>query len=64
MVRAIETGHYGKVLFCGSVFYAHRTPGRVKDLGRPVGYDNSDVYRKLLGFDTTKLNELYEKGLI
>jgi hypothetical protein len=29
-----------------------------------VGYDNSDVYRKLLGYDTAKLNELYEKGLI
>jgi hypothetical protein len=46
------------------VFYGHRTPGRVKDLGRPVGYDNSDVYRKLLGFDTDKLNELFAKGLI
>jgi crotonobetainyl-CoA:carnitine CoA-transferase CaiB-like acyl-CoA transferase len=64
MVRAIETAHYGKVLFCGSLFYGHRTPGRVKDLGRPVGYDNSDVYRKFCNFDTAKLNELYGKGLI
>jgi crotonobetainyl-CoA:carnitine CoA-transferase CaiB-like acyl-CoA transferase len=64
MVRSIDTAHYGKVLFCGSVFYGHRTPGRVKDLGRPIGFDNVDVYYKLLGFDTSKLNELYEKGLI
>jgi crotonobetainyl-CoA:carnitine CoA-transferase CaiB-like acyl-CoA transferase len=64
MVRAIDTSHYGKVLFCGSLFYGHRTPGRVKDLGRPVGYDNSDVYRKFCNFDTAKLNELYGKGLI
>jgi len=40
----------------GAVSVAHCStatgPGRVKDLGRPVGYDNSDVYRKFCNFDT------------
>lgn len=63
-VYTMETMHYGKVLFADTLFKGHKTPGRVKNIGRPVGYDNGDIYQKLMGFGPGKLNELFDKGVI
>jgi len=41
-----------------------RTPHRVKQLGRPLGYDSYEVYMKLAGMGQTEVNELKEKGVI
>jgi crotonobetainyl-CoA:carnitine CoA-transferase CaiB-like acyl-CoA transferase len=40
------------------------TPGRVAHLGPPLGADNAEVYRNLLGFDDGRLKELREQGVI
>jgi crotonobetainyl-CoA:carnitine CoA-transferase CaiB-like acyl-CoA transferase len=64
-VIEVDTSYYGKQLVCNSIFMAgHRSPGRVKDIGRPRGFDNDDIYRRLLGLQTSQLNELAESGVI
>jgi crotonobetainyl-CoA:carnitine CoA-transferase CaiB-like acyl-CoA transferase len=40
------------------------TPGAVTRLGPPLGADNAEVYRQLLGFDDGRLRELREEGVI
>ena len=40
------------------------TPGRVTHLGPPLGADNAEVYRRLLGLDDDRLQELHEEGVI
>ena len=40
------------------------TPGKVTHLGPPLGADNAEVYRQLLGFGDTRLKELREQGVI
>jgi crotonobetainyl-CoA:carnitine CoA-transferase CaiB-like acyl-CoA transferase len=64
-VCTIDTDHYGTLLFSVSPNnYQMRTPHRVKQLGRPLGYDNYEVYMKLCGIGQTEVNELKEKGVI
>ena len=45
-------------------FVQEKTPGRLKWLGRPVGYDNEDVYRRLLGFTREDFERLKKAGVI
>jgi hypothetical protein len=40
------------------------TPGRIKWIGRTVGQDNEDVYRRLAGLDREKLTALRKGGVI
>ncbi len=40
------------------------TPGQVTHLGPPLGADNAEVYRQLLGFDDARLQELHKDGVI
>jgi crotonobetainyl-CoA:carnitine CoA-transferase CaiB-like acyl-CoA transferase len=40
------------------------TPGKVTHLGPPLGADNAEVYRQLLGFDDARLQELHKDGVI
>ena len=49
-VAEYESPHYGKILYGTTPFIQYKTPGRLKWMGRPTGYDNEDVYRRLLGF--------------
>jgi crotonobetainyl-CoA:carnitine CoA-transferase CaiB-like acyl-CoA transferase len=64
-VCTIDTDHYGTLLFSVPPNnYQMRTPHRVKQLGRPLGYDNYEVYMKLCGIGQTEVNELKEKGVI
>jgi len=64
-VNVKETQFYGTVMYSEScAAYQYRTPARVKDLGRPLGYDNGEIYKKYLGFGGLKLRELKAKGVI
>jgi len=63
-VREIDDPLYGEVVYAGSAFKGQKTPGRVKWLGRPVGYDNEDVYRRLLGFTRDDLRRLASQEVI
>ncbi len=40
------------------------TPGRIKWVGRPVGFDNEHVFVRLLGMSVDEIRSLEEKGVI
>ena len=64
-VNTIEDEQYGTILYAESTTaYQYRTPARVKWLGRPLGHDNGEIYKRYLGFGPSKLRELKEKGVI
>lgn len=63
-VRKLDDNLYGEVVYAGSAFKGQKTPGRVKWLGRPAGYDNEDTYRRLLGFTKDDLRRLASQGVI
>ena len=56
--------NYGKVLLGASSFIGNNTPGRIKWIGRTVGQDNEDVYRRLAGLDREKMSALRKGGVI
>ena len=45
-------------------FLQHKCPGRLKWIGRPLGYDNEEVYQKLLGLGSADLSALKKSGVI
>jgi crotonobetainyl-CoA:carnitine CoA-transferase CaiB-like acyl-CoA transferase len=64
-VNTIEDEQYGTILYSESTnAYQHRTPARVKSLGRPLGHDNGEIYKRYLGYGPMKLRELKAKGVI
>ncbi|MCZ6700186.1 MAG: CoA transferase, partial [bacterium] len=63
-VAMVDTEHYGPVLYGTSPLQSHRTPARVRFLGRPVGYDNDDVYRRLAGLTRDDMISLRENNVI
>jgi crotonobetainyl-CoA:carnitine CoA-transferase CaiB-like acyl-CoA transferase len=59
-----ESPHYGKILYGTTPLLSDKIPARLKWLGRPTGYDNQDVYRRLLGFTRTDFARLEKAGVI
>ena len=55
---------YGDVLYGTTPFLQHRCPGRLKWIGRPAGYDNEDVYKRLLGLGRVDQEQLAKAGVI
>ena len=55
---------YGDVLLQGVVAKMDKTPPALKWICRPVGADNVFVYKKLLGFGETDLENLKKEGVI
>ena len=55
---------YGKVLVGSSPNLAEKVPARLKWLGRPVGHDTEDVYRRLLGFTREDFARLKKQEVI
>ncbi len=64
-VDVLETEHYGPLMFATPPqAFQHRTPWRVKWLGRPLGFDNNEIYAKYLGLGAEQVRELKQKGVI
>ena len=64
-VCTIDTDHYGTLLFSVPPNnYQMRTPHRVKQLGRPLGYDNYEIMQKWCGIGQLRVNEYKEKGVM
>ncbi|MFQ5830378.1 MAG: CaiB/BaiF CoA transferase family protein [Candidatus Methylomirabilia bacterium] len=63
-VEEFDDQLYGKVLVGTSPQFAEKIPARLKWLGRPVGYDNDDVYRRLLGFTREDFSRLAKQRVI
>ena len=55
---------YGPLLVGSSPMLAEKIPARLKWIGRPVGFDNEDVYRRLLGFTRDDFDRLKKQGAI
>ena len=55
---------YGPVLVATSPMLSEKIPARLKWIGRPFGYDNEDVYRRLLGFTREDFERLKTQGAI
>ncbi len=63
-VAELEDRLYGKILFGTTPFLQEKAPGRIKWIGRPLGYDNEDVYKRLLNLGPDDLAKLRERGVI
>jgi len=56
---------YGTLLYATPPnAYQQRTPHRVKWLGRRLGKDNYEIYRRWIGLSPTKVDQLKEKGVV
>ena len=63
-VDEFEDRLYGKVLYGTTPFLAHKAPARLKWIGRPLGYDNEEIYLKLLGLGPAAVAELKKRGVV
>jgi crotonobetainyl-CoA:carnitine CoA-transferase CaiB-like acyl-CoA transferase len=63
-LKLVDDNNYGNVLIGASSFIGSNTPGRINWVGRTVGQDNEDVYRRLLGLDRESLGKLKKGGVI
>jgi len=63
-VAEIDDRLYGKLLHVPPTQLAQKAPPRLKWLGRPTGYDNEDIYRRLLGCTRDDLERLRAQGVI
>jgi hypothetical protein len=52
------------VLVGSSPNLAEKVPARLKWIGRPVGYDNDEIYRRLLGFTRDDFARLTKQEVI
>jgi len=63
-VAELEDRLYGKILFGTTPFLHYKAPGRTKWIGRPLGYDNEEVYKKLLNLGREDLARLRKQGVV
>jgi len=55
---------YGKLLIQGTKPALSETPGRIKWVSRPMGWDNETIFRKYLGIQSNELRQLEKEGVI
>ncbi len=55
---------YGTGTWPGAPVAMEKTPGRIKNLARPVGYHNRYVFNEILGMSNEEIKKLEESGII
>jgi crotonobetainyl-CoA:carnitine CoA-transferase CaiB-like acyl-CoA transferase len=55
---------YGSGTWPGVPVALNKTPGRIKNLSRPVGYHNRHIFKEMLGMSREGIKELEEAGII
>ena len=55
---------YGKGRWAGSPVSLSRSPGRLKNLTRPIGYHNRYVFKEILGLTEEEIRRLEKKSII
>jgi crotonobetainyl-CoA:carnitine CoA-transferase CaiB-like acyl-CoA transferase len=55
---------YGEVVEEGIVPKMSETPGRIKWVGKPVGFDNEFILKRFLGMRTDRIKGLKERNVI
>ena len=64
-VTEVYDEHYGKVFASNSpLAHQHRTPARIKWLGRPLGLDNGEIFARYLGIGPMELKKLALEGVV
>jgi crotonobetainyl-CoA:carnitine CoA-transferase CaiB-like acyl-CoA transferase len=63
-VVEFEDSMYGKGTWASVPTILEKTPGRIKNLTRPVGYHNRYVLKRLLKFSEEEIKDLEKKGVI
>ena len=64
-IEIVDDENYGPLLVCREpLAYQHRTPARTKWLGRPLGKDNEEIYRRYLGLGPQQVLDLHAKGVV
>ena len=63
-VDEFEDRLYGKVPFGTTPFLQHKCPGRLKWIGRPLGYDNKRFTRSCLDSDRPTFPRSKKSGVI
>jgi crotonobetainyl-CoA:carnitine CoA-transferase CaiB-like acyl-CoA transferase len=63
-VNVIDDTLYGKVLHAPPPQLAQKAPPRLKWIGRPTGYDNEEIYRRIFGFKKDDIDGLKKRGVI
>jgi crotonobetainyl-CoA:carnitine CoA-transferase CaiB-like acyl-CoA transferase len=63
-VDEIDDRLYGKVLYGTSPLLEDKAPARLKWIGRPLGYDNEEIYLKLLGLGPAEVAGLKKRGVV
>jgi len=63
-IISLDDAELGPMKMQNVMFRLSDTPGRVRWAGRPKGHDNADVYGRLLGLDSERLQALSAKGVI
>jgi crotonobetainyl-CoA:carnitine CoA-transferase CaiB-like acyl-CoA transferase len=62
--KPVEDPVYGSIICAQSQWKATETPPRTKWACRPVGYDNSHIYLKYMGFGPEKLKDLEKSKVV
>jgi len=56
--------HYGRVLIANSpLAHQHRTPARIKWVGRPLGLDNGEIFARYAGIGPEEMKKLAREGV-
>ena len=63
-VYTVHDPIYGEVIEEGITPKFSETPGRIKWVGKPVGFDNEYVLKRFLGMKTDKIKGLKERNVI
>jgi len=63
-VIELDDDMYGKGIWPGVPVALEKTPGRMKNLTRPVGYHNRYIFNKLLGMSKDEIEQLEKEGVI
>jgi len=59
-----EDEMYGKGIWAGPAVSLEKTPGRLKNLTRPIGYHNRYVFKKILGLSDQDIKKLEKDRVI
>jgi len=63
-VVEFEDGMYGKGRWAGPAVSLHKSPGRLKQLTRPIGYHNRYVFKEILGLSEAEIKKLEKAQVI
>ena len=62
--RETDDPIYGEVVEYGPIPKMSESPGRIKWVTKPVGWDNERVLSEVLGYDPSEIRQLEQEGIV